>query len=45
MSTTMEDAIRRNFADRSGSERPNTIESANLRQRMRRVIAGVEILG
>ena len=40
MSTTMEDAIRRNFADRSArAERPNTIESANLRQRVRRVSA------
>ena len=32
MSTTMEDAIRRNFADRA-TDRPNAIESANLRQR------------
>src|SRR5688572_33319991 len=39
MSTTMEDAIRRNFADRSGSERPNPIGSATLRQRARRVTA------
>jgi protein-tyrosine kinase len=47
MSSTMEDAIRRNFADRAGersaerpgAERPNAIESSNLRQRVRRVSA------
>ena len=38
MSTTMDDAIRRNFSDRA-PERPNTIESANLRMRARRVTA------
>jgi len=44
MSTTMEDAIRRNFserggAERAGAERPNAIESSHLRQRVRRVSA------
>ena len=39
MSTTMEDAIRRNFAERGTAERPNSIESANLRQRSRRLPA------
>ena len=43
MSTTMEDAIRRNFAERlgqeRGAERPNAIESAQLRPRVRRVSA------
>jgi len=48
MSTTMEDAIRRNFAERAaadrggaerGAERPNAIESSYLRQRVRRVSA------
>src|SRR5688572_5286693 len=43
MSTTVEDAIRRNLAERSGSERdisrPNVIESSTLRQRVRRVSA------
>ena len=43
MSTTMEDAIRRNFTERAneraGAERPNVLESANLRQRVRRVSA------
>ena len=46
MSTTMEDAIRRNFAERLGTERgaerverPNAIESAQLRPRVRRVSA------
>jgi Mrp family chromosome partitioning ATPase len=34
----MEDAIRRNFAG-AGTDRPNAIESASLRQRMRRVAA------
>jgi protein-tyrosine kinase len=49
MSTTMEDAIRRNFAERAGAdragaerpgaERPNAIESSHLRLRVRRVRA------
>ena len=48
MSTTMEDAIRRNFAERAaadrggaerGAERPNAIETSYLRQRVRRVSA------
>jgi Mrp family chromosome partitioning ATPase len=36
MSTTMEDAIRRGY---TGTDRPNSIESMNLRQRARRVSA------
>ena len=48
MSTTVEDAIRRNLADRLGSDRPaadrdvprqNAIESSSLRQRVRHVVA------
>jgi Mrp family chromosome partitioning ATPase len=35
----MEDASRRNFADRSAADRPNTVESTNVRQRARRVTA------
>src|ERR1043165_580577 len=42
MSTTVEDAIRRNRAERLGADRdtrPNAIESSSLRQRVRRVSA------
>ena len=48
MSTTVEDAIRRNLADRLASDRPaadrdiprqNAIESSSLRQRVRHVVA------
>lgn len=39
MSTTMEDAIRRQVSERITPERSNVIESANLRQRTRRLAA------